>query len=332
MRSPRNVKEVQQLVGRITGLAHFLSRPTDMALPLLQCLRKNDSFQWTEECETAFQKLKMMLATPRSSQSRVKAIVRIELPIKQVLRKPYLAGRILGWIIELSEFDISYEKIGHIKAQVLAYFIIELILVGETNGAQKEWTLSVDGASNQKESGVVIILEGQDKASNNQAEYEAILTSMKLAKELGAEVLTAKTNQRRRGCLVRSPHSNLDGPNSRLPIEGHSSKQPSRSKKIEKRGFKVEAELVVTISTKRIKKFYWKKLIFYFNLSSIIVSDNDTQFADRWMAKFCYQLRIKQFFSSIENPQTNEQAESTNKVVQEVVHIKEYATKARATR
>ncbi|MCI52723.1 gag-pol polyprotein, partial [Trifolium medium] len=56
------------------------------------------------------------------------------------------------------------------------------------------WTLSVDGASNIRGSGAGVVLEGPHgvlieqslrftlKASNNQEEYETLITGMKLAK------------------------------------------------------------------------------------------------------------------------------------------------------
>ncbi|RDY04649.1 hypothetical protein CR513_11613, partial [Mucuna pruriens] len=59
---------------------------------------------------------------------------------------------------------------------------------------EKNGTLSIDGTSNPKRSGVGIILEGPDRASNNQLEYEALLASMKLTGELEAQFLTAKSN------------------------------------------------------------------------------------------------------------------------------------------
>ncbi|RDX84073.1 Retrovirus-related Pol polyprotein from transposon 17.6, partial [Mucuna pruriens] len=37
-------------------------------------------------------------------------IVRTDMPIQQVLRKPDLAGRMVAWSVQLSEFDISFEK------------------------------------------------------------------------------------------------------------------------------------------------------------------------------------------------------------------------------
>jgi len=69
-----------------------------------------------------------------------------------------------------------------------------------------QWVLSVDRSSNQQGSGVGVILEGPNrflieqalrfafKASNNQAEYEALITRMLLAKELGACSLLGKSD------------------------------------------------------------------------------------------------------------------------------------------
>ncbi|RDX78554.1 Tf2-9, partial [Mucuna pruriens] len=64
MRSPKSVKEVQQLVGRITALSHFLSRSTEKSAPIFQRLQKAERFKWTDDYEVSFQELKAMLATP----------------------------------------------------------------------------------------------------------------------------------------------------------------------------------------------------------------------------------------------------------------------------
>ncbi|RDX67338.1 hypothetical protein CR513_53799, partial [Mucuna pruriens] len=68
---------------------------------------------------------------------------------------------------------------GYIKAQVLADFITKLTSTGEDKQESNDWTLLVDGTSNQMGSG---------------AEYEALLVGMKLAKELWAKVLIAKSD------------------------------------------------------------------------------------------------------------------------------------------
>ena len=63
MRSPATVKEVQQLTGRMVALSHFLSVGGDRGYPYFQCLKRNNDFVWTAECEKAFMKLKEYLAS-----------------------------------------------------------------------------------------------------------------------------------------------------------------------------------------------------------------------------------------------------------------------------
>ena len=53
-------------------------------------------------------------------------IVMTDLPIRNVLQKPDLAGRMVRWAVELSEFDIQYEPRGPIKVKVYAKFVVEL--------------------------------------------------------------------------------------------------------------------------------------------------------------------------------------------------------------
>jgi len=64
MRSPISVKEVQQLTGRMAALSRFISGGGDKGYPYFQCLRRNNMFFWTRECEEAFEKLKRYLASP----------------------------------------------------------------------------------------------------------------------------------------------------------------------------------------------------------------------------------------------------------------------------
>jgi hypothetical protein len=59
--------------------------------------------------------------------------VRTNQPIKQVLKKPDLVGRMMAWAVELSQYDISYEPRQAIKAQVLAQFIAEMTHPGDQN-------------------------------------------------------------------------------------------------------------------------------------------------------------------------------------------------------
>jgi len=64
MRSPASLKEVQQLTERMVALSRFVSAGGDKGHPYFQCLKRNSRFEWTEECEAAFLKLKEYLAAP----------------------------------------------------------------------------------------------------------------------------------------------------------------------------------------------------------------------------------------------------------------------------
>ncbi|KAL5547923.1 hypothetical protein UlMin_003154 [Ulmus minor] len=64
MESPRKVKEVQSLTGRVTALNRFISRATDKCQPFFYALRKGKDFSWTAECEKFFQELKTYLGRP----------------------------------------------------------------------------------------------------------------------------------------------------------------------------------------------------------------------------------------------------------------------------
>ena len=55
----KNIKEVQSLTGRVAVLNRFVSKAIDKCLPFFKILRK--VFEWTDECQKAFQDLKVYL-------------------------------------------------------------------------------------------------------------------------------------------------------------------------------------------------------------------------------------------------------------------------------
>ena len=59
---PRTVKAVQSLNGKVAALNRFVSKATDKCLPFFRVLRK--SFEWTDECQKAFDDLKKYLSSP----------------------------------------------------------------------------------------------------------------------------------------------------------------------------------------------------------------------------------------------------------------------------
>nr|KYP56267.1 Retrotransposable element Tf2 [Cajanus cajan] len=158
MQSPQTVKEVQRLAGRLVSLSRY-QMVEKLALALVTAARRLRPYFQSHQ-----------------------VVVKTDYPIKQILRKPELVGRMIAWSIELSEFGIRYESRGPLKAQY--------------------------GSSNSKGGGAGIILEGPNritveqslkfgfKATNNQAEYEALLAGLRLARDLGARRVSCNSDSK----------------------------------------------------------------------------------------------------------------------------------------
>ncbi|KAM1241008.1 hypothetical protein ACFX2J_046256 [Malus domestica] len=122
----------------------------------------------------------------------------------------------IKWSITLGEFDISYQPKLAEKGQVVVDFIADFTYPVDIVSTPKEvvslpskaqkikptatvWSLYVDGSSNQQGCGAGLVLTTLDKvameyalrfkfkASNNEAEYEALLAGLRLAKHLGVK-------------------------------------------------------------------------------------------------------------------------------------------------
>ena len=61
MEPPRNIKEVQSLIGWVAAFNRFVSKATDKCLPFFKVLKKE--FEWTNKYQKAFQDLKTYLIT-----------------------------------------------------------------------------------------------------------------------------------------------------------------------------------------------------------------------------------------------------------------------------
>jgi len=104
-------------------------------------------------------------------------------PLKNVLQKLDVSGRLLKWAVELSQYDIAFEARSAIKAQALAHFL------AKNAGGPSEapmvptfWNFYVDGFSMKDGSRTGLIIETPQgerhehtlklmfRASNNEAE------------------------------------------------------------------------------------------------------------------------------------------------------------------
>ncbi|GJS21707.1 reverse transcriptase domain-containing protein [Tanacetum coccineum] len=142
-------------------------------------------------------------------------------PIKQVLNKADTSGRLAPYSVELAAYNITYEPQSAIKGQVLADFINEIPMgsdavmtrqtqytVDHNKDYKEEWVLYIDGASSAKGSGAGLVLISPTKtkytyalrlnfeSTNNQAEYEALLAGLRIAKKMGVQSLSVNIDSK----------------------------------------------------------------------------------------------------------------------------------------
>ena len=76
-------------------------------------------------------------------------MVMMDQPIKKSTNKPEVAGRMVQWVIELSQFNIEYHPSIAIKAQALADFIVKFTIPDEENAPNEmeRWMVQTDFSS-----------------------------------------------------------------------------------------------------------------------------------------------------------------------------------------
>ncbi|RVW94558.1 Transposon Tf2-8 polyprotein [Vitis vinifera] len=77
----------------------------------------------------------------------------------------------------------------------------------------------------------------------------------------------------------------------------------------------VEAEAYANIKDKYVSMFVWKNIICWFGILQAIIANNIPQFDSIAFRTFCLELKIKNSYSTLRYPQSNEQAEATNKTL-----------------
>ena len=77
----------------------------------------------------------------------------------------------------------------------------------------------------------------------------------------------------------------------------------------------VKAEPLANIRDVDVKRFIWKNIVTRFEVPHTLISDNGLQFDSKAFRKYCFDLRIKNRYSTPAYPQGNGQAEAVNKVI-----------------
>ncbi|GJX30299.1 reverse transcriptase domain-containing protein [Tanacetum coccineum] len=166
--SPKYLKDVHKLNGKLARLNRFLSKSAEKSLPFFKTLN-NHALQGPKINYTLMEKLILALV---SASKRLKRyfqaytiIVIKDQPIKRILSNPEVIERLLKWSFELEEHDIHYRPRTSIKGQILADFIMESSEDDppDTPMEDKEeppdpWILFTDGSSCIDGSGADLII------------------------------------------------------------------------------------------------------------------------------------------------------------------------------
>jgi ribonuclease HI len=120
-------------------------------------------------------------------------------PLAEIIGSKDANGRVAKWALELAAHTILYEPRTAIKSQILADFFVDWAEMQYLPPVpdSTHWKMHFDGSKmrNGLEAGIVItspkgdrldyVLQIHFAASNNVAEYEALIHGLKLAKEIG---------------------------------------------------------------------------------------------------------------------------------------------------
>nr|CAN69893.1 hypothetical protein VITISV_005621 [Vitis vinifera] len=182
----RSKKELQRLTGKLVALGRFIARFTDELRPFFLAIRKAGANGWTDSCQNAFEKIKHCL---------------MQLPILSSLipkEKLYMYLAVSEWTISAVLFHCPSPKeqkpiyyVSRALADVeIRYSKMELTALALRSVAQKlrPYFQAHPVVSPTREH-LKQAIRLRFPASNNEAEYEAILSGLDLALALSVSKL-----------------------------------------------------------------------------------------------------------------------------------------------
>ncbi|GJU63957.1 reverse transcriptase domain-containing protein [Tanacetum coccineum] len=246
LQSPRTLKEMQSLAGKLAALNRFLEKSVEKSLPFFNMLKNitkenKNEYKWTIEAEEAFQQMeKCIINLPslippslketlyvsrtlneveRNYASMEKLALSLvhmtrrlrryfeahlvkvitDQPIKQILSKTEASGKLAKYAVEFHNRNPDGES-------PEKYF--RTLNITPERDETEEWTLFTNESSSSKDSGAVLVLicpSGVEHtyalrltfdSTNNESEYEALLTGLRISKRMNIQRLEAKVDSK----------------------------------------------------------------------------------------------------------------------------------------
>ncbi|GJT93851.1 reverse transcriptase domain-containing protein [Tanacetum coccineum] len=273
-------------------------------------------------------------------------VVITDQPIKQIMSHPDVAGRLQKWSVMLGEHNITYWPRTSVKGQILADFLVEkpdenLPETPATDISQEPCTVFMNGSSCIDGSGAGLILtrlEGieftyalrfQFTASNNEAEYEALIAGLRIAAQMGVRNVRVSVDSKLVGNQVlgayvakeQSMIKYLEKVKSLVLVEILKEKFIHEEEVATKRGKQTphKGQIVRIIRRDSLQAVISRTMATGIDIagpfpkgSGEIISDNGKQFSDNPFKDWCDKLNITQRFASVKHPQSNGLVERAN--------------------
>ncbi|GKA08176.1 reverse transcriptase domain-containing protein [Tanacetum coccineum] len=200
--SPRCLKDVQKLNGKLERLNRFLSKSAEKSLPFFKTLKKctkKDDFQWTQEAEVAFKQIKKLIAelpmlnAPKEKKELIMYLAAAKEAISAVLMTER-GGK------QLPVYFMSHA----LRGSEINYTPMEKLVLDLLSASRrlKRWVILHRwfGAglilTNPKGVEFTYAMRFRFEATNNEAEYEALIAGLRIAEQMGIKNLQVNVDSR----------------------------------------------------------------------------------------------------------------------------------------
>ncbi|GKA41028.1 reverse transcriptase domain-containing protein, partial [Tanacetum coccineum] len=177
--SPKCLKDVQKLNGKLASLKRFLAKSAEKSLPFFKTLKgctKKSDFCWTDEAESSFRQMKHIAKLPMLTALEEKE----ELIVYLVTARETASKRLRRYFQAHLIIVITDQPINQVlsKPEVADGSRAGLIL------------------TSQEGMGFTYALRFGFEATNNEAEYEALIAGLRIAEQMGIKNLQENIDSR----------------------------------------------------------------------------------------------------------------------------------------
>ncbi|PKI77688.1 hypothetical protein CRG98_001918, partial [Punica granatum] len=197
------VRKVRSFLGRLNYIANL----SDKYQPLFRLLRKNAAIEWDNECQKAFDYIKIYLVQlPVLVPPTLCRPLILYLTIRRQSLGPSSMRNIIKWRCQLTEYDIQYVPRTLVKGLAIADHLVEFLIEDDTpinskfpdegilqvDGEEDKpaWKMYFDGAVNSTGFGIGAVLISLDRHYYTIAAKAAIDFKVKELEVFGDSMLT----------------------------------------------------------------------------------------------------------------------------------------------